>query len=138
MCDGTRMNLLEQLADAMQKNARRLTALEAHVVTAIPPITTDFEARRRCELVLHDLNRPHVTTTEVALATYLLKLLGDDQRETGVEGHVLEVIETYPEIFKCTCGYRGTSSGDVNAHVAAVDRNNRARLPPSRLPDHES
>lgn len=55
-----------------------LESRERHATLPIEVPQDDAEARRLCDLVLHDLSLPSATTTELSLARYLLDKLGAD------------------------------------------------------------
>lgn len=60
----------------MQEVFRRCETLHKHATLPVRVPKDDAEARRLCDLVLHDMALPTSTTTEVALARYLLDTLG--------------------------------------------------------------
>jgi hypothetical protein len=80
--------LLDVLADTRDRIGsivddlkRRLAARDNHATMTVRRITNREDARRVCFLVLHDLALPSSTTTEIALANYLLDLIGRDQED---------------------------------------------------------
>lgn len=90
-----RITKIREFAADLQEFARHAEQLEQHAKMPVRVPADDAEARRLCDLTLHDMALPYATTTELAMARYLLRMLGERGTRDSKEEGAISLMRAY-------------------------------------------